>query len=95
MNVDLDMNGHSIINFPYKSIYECVFLTNGMLVMNFKTLPLIHYIRTGDIIVLMNMITGGNLVNGNYKTYTKKSIKVTKLINYINSIKNTFPEIKI
>ena len=90
INVDLDMKGHSIINFPYKSIYECVFLTNGVLVMNFKTLPLIHYIRTGDIIVVMNMTTGGNLVNGNYKTYTKKSTKVTKLINYINTIKKHF-----
>lgn len=46
-----------------------------MLVMNVQTLPLIHYIRTGDIIALMNMITGGNLVNGNYKTYTKKSLQ--------------------
>ena len=56
-----------------------------MLAMNFKTLPLIHYIRTGDIIVVMNMTTGGNLVNGNYKTYTKKSTKVAKLNNYINT----------
>ena len=56
-----------------------------MLAMTFKTLPLIHYIRTGDIIVVMNMTTGGNLVNGNYKTYTKKSTKVTKLNNYINT----------